>query len=177
MLSKSLKGLSIPFPSFTQTWSPQQIHSIIVENTFKSLPAVVRGWPYIGWIASVLLSQKWNSMSRIPKIPAGIPILVLSGTHDVVVPPKHSDEIWQLVQARHSSISQSPSDQVTSETSAESNKSLDMFQKVEWGDHGEIILLIWVCELTFFSADTWTKQQHNAAVKEFLQNVLAPDVI
>ncbi|KAJ7472576.1 Alpha/Beta hydrolase protein [Mycena latifolia] len=79
--------------------NPSAITALIVENTFESLPRVVRAWPVIGTF-SFLCFQKWNSAAKLPLIPPTIPILMLSGTQDEVVPKKHMETLWEIAQKR-----------------------------------------------------------------------------
>jgi pimeloyl-ACP methyl ester carboxylesterase len=76
-----------------------QIAALIIENTFTSLPNVVRDWPIIGHF-SFLCNQKWNSTTRIPLLPTSLPILMLSGERDEVVPQKHMEELRDRAQRR-----------------------------------------------------------------------------
>ncbi|KAF8126871.1 Alpha/Beta hydrolase protein [Mycena galopus ATCC 62051] len=79
--------------------NPSTVTALIVENTFTSLPAVVRDWPVVG-LFSFLCFQKWNSASKVPRIPTTTPILMLSGTRDEVVPKKHMETLWDIVRKR-----------------------------------------------------------------------------
>ncbi|KAF7312775.1 Hydrolase-4 domain-containing protein [Mycena indigotica] len=79
--------------------NPTAISAIILENTFLSLPRVVRDWPYIG-LFSFLVMQRWNSASRLPSIPATVPMLFLSGASDEVVPKKHMEGLWEIARRR-----------------------------------------------------------------------------
>ncbi|KAJ6505216.1 Alpha/Beta hydrolase protein [Mycena sanguinolenta] len=79
--------------------NPSSIAALIVENTFTSLPGVVRDWPGIG-IFSFLCFHKWNSASKVPRIPTTTPILMLSGTQDEVVPKKHMEALWEIARKR-----------------------------------------------------------------------------
>ncbi|KAJ7767300.1 Alpha/Beta hydrolase protein [Mycena metata] len=79
--------------------NPSAIAALIVENTFLSLPRVVRDWPIIG-LFSFLCFQRWNSAVKLPRIPPTLPILMLSGTQDEVVPRKHMEALWLIAQKR-----------------------------------------------------------------------------
>ncbi|KAJ7168816.1 Alpha/Beta hydrolase protein [Mycena filopes] len=78
---------------------PADISALIIENTFESLPRVVRGFPIIG-IFSFLCTQRWNSYAKIRRIPPSTPILMLSGFLDAIVPRKHMENLWGLAQKR-----------------------------------------------------------------------------
>ncbi|KAJ7200662.1 alpha/beta-hydrolase [Mycena haematopus] len=79
--------------------NPSSIGALIVENTFTSLPNVVHDWPIIG-IFSFLCFQRWNSASKLPRVPTTTPILMLSGTRDEVVPKKHMEALWEIARKR-----------------------------------------------------------------------------
>ncbi|KAH8831418.1 Alpha/Beta hydrolase protein [Flagelloscypha sp. PMI_526] len=83
-----------------------KVAALIVENTFLSLPDVVKDWPYIGTF-SFLCHQKWNSARTISKIPPSLPILMLSGKRDEVVPHKHMDGLRDIASKRGTSNSSS----------------------------------------------------------------------
>ena len=74
-----------------------QIRALILENTFLSLPRLVpSALPILGPFA-FLCHQKWDSASKIGLIPHRIPILMMSGLLDEVVPKDHMQGLWQLV--------------------------------------------------------------------------------
>ncbi|KAJ6518005.1 Alpha/Beta hydrolase protein [Mycena vitilis] len=79
--------------------NPSRLDALIVKNTFQSLPRVVRDWPLIGPF-SFLCFQRWNSASKLPQIPRTVPILMLSGTQDQVVPNKHMKALWEIAAKR-----------------------------------------------------------------------------
>ncbi|KAJ7822444.1 Alpha/Beta hydrolase protein [Mycena leptocephala] len=81
--------------------NPSAPAALILENTFESLPRVVRSWPLIGPF-SFLCFQKWDSASKLPRIPASTPILMLSGERDEVVPKRHMEALWEIAGRRHS---------------------------------------------------------------------------
>ena len=78
---------------------PPQIAGLIIENTFLSLPAVVHDWPYLGHL-SWAVHQRWNSAARIKHISRDVPICMMSGLSDTVVPPKHLKGLWEIAQGR-----------------------------------------------------------------------------
>jgi len=76
-----------------------QISALIVENTFSSIPHMVREWP-MGRFLSLLTTQKWLSAAKIAGIPPALPILMLSGLRDHVIPPSEMVELWKVSKVR-----------------------------------------------------------------------------
>ncbi|SJL01023.1 related to S.pombe Bem46 protein [Armillaria ostoyae] len=79
--------------------NPTKVQALIIENTFLSIPTVVRELPLIRYF-TFFVHQKWDSASKISSIPRTTPILMLSGKRDQVVPEKHMHELWALAQTR-----------------------------------------------------------------------------
>ena len=74
-----------------------QIHALILENTFLSLPRLIpTAMPMLARVA-FLCHQKWDSASKIPLIPQNTPILMMSGVKDEVVPRAHMIELERLL--------------------------------------------------------------------------------
>ncbi|KAG0013707.1 hypothetical protein BGZ82_002055 [Podila clonocystis] len=68
---------------------------LIIENTFLSLPKVIpHVLPMISKVA-FLCHQIWNSENMIQQI-ARLPVLLLSGRKDELVPPTHMKELHRL---------------------------------------------------------------------------------
>ena len=44
-----------------------------------------------------LCHQKWDSASKLPRLPPRLPVLMLSGTKDEVVPQTHMTELERIV--------------------------------------------------------------------------------
>ncbi|KAF8906713.1 BEM46 family protein [Mucidula mucida] len=69
--------------------NPTKIAALIVENTFTSLPELV---PHVLPLLSsftFLCHQKWDSGSKASRLPSSLPVLLLSGSADTLVPPTH----------------------------------------------------------------------------------------
>lgn len=75
------------------------ISALIVENTFTSVPGLVKEWP-MGRFLSLFITERWTSADKISCLPPRLPILMLSGLRDVVIPPKEMDALWKVAQAR-----------------------------------------------------------------------------
>jgi len=73
-----------------------KVHALIVENTFLSLPKMVRAILPVLSPFSVFCSQKWDSEKAITRIPQTVPILMLSGKADEVVPAAHMERLCEI---------------------------------------------------------------------------------
>lgn len=92
--------LSFPISAWREVDILRQINALILENTFTSLPSLVpHALPVLGPF-SFLCHQKWDSASKIPLIPATMPILMLSGASDELVPKEHMRALWEAVAKR-----------------------------------------------------------------------------
>ncbi|KAF7301188.1 Protein bem46 [Mycena indigotica] len=80
--------------------NPSKIAALVLENTFTSLPNLVpQVLPLLGPF-SFLCHQKWDSASKVPRIPASTPILMMSGLLDEVVPKEHMRALFEIVARR-----------------------------------------------------------------------------
>jgi len=72
---------------------PTEVAGVIIESTFTSIPDVVRGMKW-GWVPGIGLAvtQPFDSMSKIRQL--NVPLLVLHGTADSVVPHTMADELY-----------------------------------------------------------------------------------
>ena len=70
---------------------------MILENTFLSLPRLIpTALPLLSPF-SFLCHQKWDSASKLPLLPPDMPILMLAGVQDEVVPNEHMRELERLL--------------------------------------------------------------------------------
>jgi len=77
--------------------NPTTIRALILENTFLSLPRLIpSAMPWLSPV-SFLCHQKWDSASKLPRIPLTTPILMLSGSRDEVVPQAHMHELERVL--------------------------------------------------------------------------------
>ncbi|VDB96274.1 unnamed protein product [Peniophora sp. CBMAI 1063] len=80
--------------------NPRVVRALVLENTFTSLPRVIpAAMPWLGPFA-FLCHQKWESYAKVPRIPPDIPVLLLGGVRDELVPRAHMHELWSLFCAR-----------------------------------------------------------------------------
>ncbi|KAF7329758.1 Hydrolase-4 domain-containing protein [Mycena kentingensis (nom. inval.)] len=115
--------------------NPTTISALILENTFLSVPRLVRDWPLIGYF-SFISTQRWNSASKLPSIPPTTPLLFLSGAADEVVPKKHMHGLWDIAQKRGGGKELS---------------GLDRFESFERGTHADTFL----CPGYWDKIDSW----------------------
>ncbi|KAF8495192.1 alpha/beta-hydrolase [Russula emetica] len=80
--------------------NPKAITALIIENTFMSLPRLIpTAMPWLGPF-SFLCHQKWESYLKAPKLPPSIPVLMLGGARDEVVPRSQMQELWAIIRNR-----------------------------------------------------------------------------
>ncbi|EKM53149.1 uncharacterized protein PHACADRAFT_259337 [Phanerochaete carnosa HHB-10118-sp] len=88
--------------------NPLAVRALILENTFLSLPRLVpTALPVLGPFA-FLCHQKWDSAAKLPLVPRRVPLLMLSGVLDEVVPREHMLGLWELVRRREGADEASP---------------------------------------------------------------------
>lgn len=77
-----------------------KISGLILENTFTSLPSLIpHALPLLSPFA-FLCHQKWDSISKVPKIPPETPILMLSGLKDEIVPKEQMRSLFEAFAKR-----------------------------------------------------------------------------
>ncbi|KAI9511255.1 alpha/beta-hydrolase [Russula earlei] len=82
--------------------NPKAVRALIVENTFMSLPRLIpSAMPWLGPF-SFLCHQKWESYLKAPKLPRELPVLMLGGARDDVVPRSQMQELWAIIRNRGS---------------------------------------------------------------------------
>lgn len=86
-------------PLATFSLKPLEISALIVENTFLSIPEVAKEMPFVRHFTWVI-HQRWNSARRVARIPRSVPILMISGSQDEVVPACHMTDLWTIAQQR-----------------------------------------------------------------------------
>lgn len=146
--------------------NPSKFRALILENTFTTLPRTI---PYAVPILSpftFLCHQKWDSASKLPLIPREMPILMLSGERDGVVPPRHMKELWEIASRRQGTMvdGRSENGDVRVESggqdgdlSPEVGNGRSKFVKFPYGGHND----------TFVQADYWP------TVVDFVKSVCA----
>jgi fermentation-respiration switch protein FrsA (DUF1100 family) len=73
--------------------SENGVGGIIIESTFTSIPAVVRGMKY-GWVPGIglVVTQPFDSATKIGTVET--PLLIIHGTADGIVPHAMADELF-----------------------------------------------------------------------------------
>lgn len=79
--------------------SANQVGGVIIESTFTSIPAVVRGMKY-GWVPGIGLAvtQPFDSALKIGKVE--VPLLIIHGTADGIVPHAMADELYAAASSK-----------------------------------------------------------------------------
>ena len=76
-----------------------QVGGVIIESTFTSIPAVVRGMKY-GWVPGIGLAvtQPFDSAVKIGQVE--VPLLIIHGTADGIVPHAMADELYAAASSK-----------------------------------------------------------------------------
>ena len=76
-----------------------QVGGVIIESTFTSIPAVLRGMKY-GWVPGIGLAvtQPFDSATKIGKV--DVPLLIIHGTADGIVPHAMADELYSAASSQ-----------------------------------------------------------------------------
>jgi hypothetical protein len=130
-----------------------KIRALVVENTFTSIPDLLSGrMPWcLKWIR-YLCTQRWDSRGRIGAVPSGLPVLMLSGLRDTVVPAGDMRRLWGAAQRRHGGggrwglvrrlmtrrKTSGAEDGKRAETDMEGQETRDEFFTFEYGGHGSL---------------------------------------
>ncbi|TFK23981.1 BEM46 family protein [Coprinopsis marcescibilis] len=131
--------------------NPTKISALILENTFTSLPSLIpHALPVLSSV-SFLCHQKWDSINKIPLIPATTPILMLSGMQDEVVPKEHMRALWEAVAKRGEKKSTNSGESPESKPGLERAK----YMEFERGSHN----------------DTCTQPGYWGAIAEFVNSL------
>ncbi len=78
---------------------PDQLAGLIIEATFTSIPDLLRGMRY-GWVPGIglVVTQTFDSGARIASV--HVPLLILHGTADSIVPHTMADELYERAGSR-----------------------------------------------------------------------------
>lgn len=76
------------------TLQSDQVAGVVVESTFTSIPELLRGMRW-GWLPGLelVVTQRFDTVERIGKVQ--VPLLILHGTGDNIVPHTMADELFQ----------------------------------------------------------------------------------
>ncbi|KAF9534080.1 Alpha/Beta hydrolase protein [Crepidotus variabilis] len=79
--------------------NPSAISALIVENTFSSVPSLIRDWS-MGRFLGLFITDRWMSADKISGLPSNLPILMMSGLRDEVIPPNEVEKLWKVAETR-----------------------------------------------------------------------------
>jgi hypothetical protein len=110
---------------------------MILENTFTSLPALIPNTLPLLSPFSFLCHQKWESALKIPLIPRSMPMLLLSGVRDEMVPREHMQALWEIVRKRQGIKAADGSGEDEIKRDGQVGEGKSKFLEFEWGTHSE----------------------------------------
>ncbi|KAK9455059.1 Alpha/Beta hydrolase protein [Dipodascopsis uninucleata] len=71
------------------------VHGLIIENTFRSIPSLIPSVLPIAQYFTFLCHQVWSSETLLPRI-TKIPVLFLSGQKDEIIPPAQMRYLYDI---------------------------------------------------------------------------------
>lgn len=96
LYGRSLGGAVAIYLAATQS---SNVSALILENTFLSIRKTAPHiFPFLKHL-TFFIHQIWDLESLVPKIPAHIPVLLMSARKDEIVPPSHMDKINELLKS------------------------------------------------------------------------------
>jgi len=112
------------------------IHALILENTFLSIPLLVRKqMPLLRPMLVFCQSDTWNSEKSISLIPSSVHILLLSGLSDRLVPPEHMKQLSSIV-----GVPTSASEDGDTAPPAKGDAGLRVWAEFQYGSHNDTCL-------------------------------------
>lgn len=77
----------------------ERVAAVVVESTFTSIPALVRGMRW-GWLPGLdsAITQRFDSLAKVAQV--DVPLLIIHGTADRLVPPSMADELHAAAGSR-----------------------------------------------------------------------------
>ncbi|CAE6427744.1 unnamed protein product [Rhizoctonia solani] len=111
------------------------IAALIVENTFMTLPSLIPTVLPVAAPLAFLCHQVWDSASAARNLPRSVPVLLLSGSQDELVPPSQVRSLFDILRGEGESSEESEDDKIILQ--AAENKRLLMFKKFPTGHHSE----------------------------------------
>ncbi|CAE6485087.1 unnamed protein product, partial [Rhizoctonia solani] len=109
------------------------IAALIVENTFMTLPSLIPTVLPVAAPLAFLCHQVWDSASAARNLPRSVPVLLLSGSQDELVPPSQVRSLFDILRGEGESSEESEDDKIILQ--AAENKRLLMFKKFPTGHH------------------------------------------
>ncbi|KAF5361113.1 hypothetical protein D9758_009083 [Tetrapyrgos nigripes] len=161
--------------------NPSKIAGLILENTFLSIPLVVKDLPVLRHLTP-FIHQTWESRKRILKVPRTTPIMIIAGKKDLVVPETHSRGLWRISRRRGLDIERPKrtsfacgGKQELDEDKPTRTESRDEERKKESegedGNPEDLQNDMYLCIPNGTHADTWTSPDYWVAVERFISSI------
>ncbi|CAE6468488.1 unnamed protein product, partial [Rhizoctonia solani] len=111
------------------------IAALIVENTFMTLPSLIPTVLPVAAPLAFLCHQVWDSASAARNLPKSVPVLLLSGSQDELVPPSQVRGLFDILQGGEGESNKDEGEDGKIVLQAAENKRLLMFKKFPNGHH------------------------------------------
>ncbi|THU81702.1 alpha/beta-hydrolase [Dendrothele bispora CBS 962.96] len=168
-----------------------QTQGLIIENTFLSIPLVVKDLPFLRHL-TLFIHQTWESQERILKIPRTTPILMIGGKKDDVIPEKHMRELWKISRNRCTNEINAHEKETKgwSTFSCGGIRGIDEEESTKVGnrqsagtdggdtqddDSSDLKKDIYLCVANGTHADTWTSEEYWTMVDRFISSICSGD--
>ncbi|QRV78612.1 alpha/beta hydrolase family protein [Ceratobasidium sp. AG-Ba] len=116
------------------------ISALIVENTFMTLPSLIPTVLPVAAPLAFLCHQIWDSASAARSLPTSVPVLLLSGSADELVPPTQMQGLHDILSGAEGSEGQDKGthdDKATLDAPKSFNKRHLVFKKLPNGHHSD----------------------------------------
>ncbi|KAH7338290.1 Alpha/Beta hydrolase protein [Rhizoctonia solani] len=113
------------------------IAALIVENTFMTLPSLIPTVLPVAAPLAFLCHQLWDSASAARKLPKSVPVLLLSGSQDELVPPSQVRGLFDILRGAGIESSEEGNEEDKIVLQGAENKRLLVFKKFPNGHHND----------------------------------------
>ncbi|ELU36807.1 alpha/beta hydrolase family domain-containing protein [Rhizoctonia solani AG-1 IA] len=115
----------------------KSIAALIVENTFMTLPSLIPTVLPVAAPLAFLCHQVWDSASAARSLPKSVPVLMLSGTQDELVPPSQMRGLFDILRGAEDGPKEEETEEDKIVLQATDSKRLLVFKKFSNGHHSE----------------------------------------
>ncbi|KAG8744006.1 hypothetical protein FRC10_010985 [Ceratobasidium sp. 414] len=132
-------GGAVAFYLASQNSAARQIKisALVVENTFMTLPSLIPSVLPVAAPLAFLCHQVWDSARAARSLPTSVPVLLLSGSADELVPPAQMQGLYDILRGAEggSKDTKGSKGKSAAETPKDTTKRHLVFKKLPYGHH------------------------------------------